>query len=357
MGSATAVSGMPSPQSAPQRRHPGEQLMNATPSSDPVLEILRHNVGFTEPEQWRDYAVRHGFRRVDAVPVPRCPDCGGEPRETIGQYVYYSTLIHLRRCGDCGLIWADAHLAPDVVASHFESAYKDRDYFRMARAAVFRQLVDEVDRAAPRGGTVLDIGGAQGDLMDLVRRRRPDLTAIVNDLSTSATRFAVEHYGLSAIPGDFLAVRSRGRRFDVVVLSDVLYYEPRLAEFWRVLPELLTPNGTVVIRVPNKLHLIRAHEALERLADRRGQRVRAEVKQFNPEHLYILDRRYLESRLRRLGFAKVAFLPSPPVVDPRSLPKRMLAGALYRLADVASRVSGGALVVTPSMVLTATRAG
>lgn len=329
--------------------------MNGTPSADPVLEILRHNVGFTEPERWRDFAARHDFRRVKAVPVPNCPDCGGQPRETIGQYVYYSTLIHLRRCGGCGLIWADAHLASDVVASHFESAYKDRDYFRRARAAVFQQLVDAVDRAAPPGGTVLDIGGAQGDLMDMVRRRRTDLTAIVNDLSTAATRFAVEHYGLSAIPGDFLAVRERGRRFDVIVLSDVLYYEPRLAEFWRVLPELLTPNGTVVIRVPNKLHLIRAHEALERLTDRRGERVRAEVKQFNPEHLYILDRPYLESRLKRLGFTRVACLPSPPVVDPDSLLKRALAGAFYRAADVASRVSGGALVLTPSMVLTATR--
>jgi SAM-dependent methyltransferase len=272
----------------------------------------------------------------------------------LGQYIYYSTLIHLRRCATCDLIWADAHLPADVLAQHFEAAYKDREYFDIGRARIFGHLAAEIDRVTPPSGTVLDIGGAQGDLMHRLRERRPDVAAVVNDLSEGATRYAAEHYGLETVTGDFRAVHARGARYDVVVLSDVLYYEPRLAEFWGVLADLLSPGGAVVIRVPNKLALIRAHQALGRLRGARPE-VQDKLTFFNPEHLYILDRRYLTSRLRRLGFDQVEVRASPPLVASRSPVQRALAGALFRSADAIARLSAGGLVLTPSMLVVATR--
>ena len=68
-----------------------------------ALAVLRHNVGFDVPELWVDYAIRHGFRQVKAVTVGRCPDCGGQPKRSLGQFVYYSTLVRLVECGACGL--------------------------------------------------------------------------------------------------------------------------------------------------------------------------------------------------------------------------------------------------------------
>lgn len=332
----------------------GPAAGGTTASGDAVLELLRSNVGFDEPERWVEYARRHGFERIEATAVPDCPDCGAAPREVMGQYVYYSTLIHLRRCGACHLIWADAHLPPRVVSAHFESAYKDREYFDVGRARIFAHLAAAIDRVAPRGGRVLDIGGAQGDLMHLLRQRRPDLTAVVNDLSEGGTRYAAERYGLETVTGDFRAVHSSGVRHDVVVLSDVLYYEPRLAEFWEVLPDLVAPGGAVVIRVPNKLALIRAERAIRRLLGGRGGE-RDQLTLFNPEHLYILDRRYLSARLRGLGFDRVRLCPSPPLVASRSPLRHRLAGAFLRVAEAACRLTRGRLVSTPSMVLVATR--
>jgi hypothetical protein len=110
--------------------------------------ILENNVGFGDGARWVEYARRHDFSPVQAIAVPRCPDCSGAPRRrTWGQYVHYSTLIHLLECTDCGLVWADAHLDPSVVRGHFEVTYKDDQYFRVARHAIFEHLVNVIDQS------------------------------------------------------------------------------------------------------------------------------------------------------------------------------------------------------------------
>jgi 2-polyprenyl-3-methyl-5-hydroxy-6-metoxy-1,4-benzoquinol methylase len=144
--------------------------------------------------------------------------------------VHYSTLIRLRECRRCRLLWSDARLAPEVVEGDFEHTYRaeGEDYFSSQRVPVFRYLADLICRRVRRGGRVLDVGGAQGHLMNLVRAARPDLETWVHDISRSATSFASRHFGLPAICGDFNSLRAAGRTYDAVVLSDVLYYEADL---------------------------------------------------------------------------------------------------------------------------------
>ena len=323
-------------------------------SRDAALAILRQNVGFDDPERWVDYAARHGFRPTAATPVPNCPDCGRAPAERLGQYVYYSTLIHLMRCGSCHLIWSDVHLDARIVSEHFERAYKDRDYFRRARAWIFGHLAATIGDLTPRGGSVLDIGGAQGDLMHQVTIRRPDATAVVQDLSEQSVRYAAEHFDLPTVRGDVGALETHDARYDVVVLSDVLYLEPRIAAFWAALPGLVKPGGSVIMRVPNRLPLIRAYLALSRLARSLVPgRLQDQIRFFNPEHIYILSRRYLTTRLSQLGFASVRVQPSPPLA-PCPAPERALARLLFPVSEALSVLSGRALALSSSMLVVAT---
>lgn len=325
-------------------------------SRDAALAILTHNLGFEFPEEWVNYATTHSFARVRATAIPLCPDCGAPPTGQLGQYVYYSTLLRLRVCGACGLIWADAHLDPEVVAAHFEGTYKSREYFLRARSWIFRHLVAELDRLTPTGASVLDVGGAQGDLMHQLQRRRPDIRAVVQDLSEGSLRHAEEEFGLETLQGSLGALQSHAACYDVVVLSDVLYYEPRLADFWQVLPRLVSPGGAVVIRVPNKLLLIRLLLAWSRLRQLAGpHRLETRVRYFNPEHIYLLTRRYLASRLQRLGFDEVRVLPSPPLLSSASGWRQLLGRVLFGSAELLGAVSGGRLVLTPSMVVVGRR--
>lgn len=324
-------------------------------SPEAAFAILQQNIGFVHPEQWVDYAIQHSFRSTDATSVPNCPDCGDAPSGQLGQYVYYSTLFRLLECRSCHLIWADAHLDPHVVRTHFEANYKNRDYFRDARSSIFQHLVTEIARVSPPHATVLDFGGAQGDLMHLLKEHRPDISAVVHDISEISLRHAAEQFALPTICGDLDSLASHHGRFDVVVLSDVLYYEPRLADFWRVLPRLLTPGGSIVLRVPNKLSLIRAHQGLSRLLRFiRARGLEDKVEYFNPEHVYILSRRYLTTRLGRAGFAFVRVLPSSPLRPSASMLQRALGRILFRAAQSISLLSGGHLVLTPAMLVIGT---
>lgn len=315
-----------------------------------MLDLLRLNRGFAAPEAWVEYALSHRFQRVTAEVLSVCPDCGLPPAGMLGQYVYYSTLIRLRQCGSCGLIYADTRIDPSVIRSHFETAYKDEEYFLQQRARVFGQLVSLVDALAPPGGAVLDVGGAKGHLLAGLKCRRPDLRLVLNDLSSEACRHGEECFGLETVQGDLVSL-TPAHPFDVVVMSDVIYYEPRFAEFWERLPELVRPGGTVIIRIPHKAVLIRGGQMLARLLNGKGIRMQERIRFFNPEHLYLLTRSYLFRRLRRSGFERLRQFPAELLGTGR------LRSLWYRSASGISRMTGGRVVLTPSSVVVAVRAG
>jgi SAM-dependent methyltransferase len=316
-----------------------------------MLRILERNQGFAQPERWVDYALSHSFRPVSAQKLQACPNCGGASHERVGQYIYYSTLVGLRRCNDCTLVFADTRLDPEVVRSHFERVYKDEEYFVRHRAAIFARIADLVARFAPIRGRVLDLGGAKGHLMASVRDRRPDLTLVVNDVSWEACKWAELKYGLQTICGDLDAVGLQSYNSNVVVISDALYYQPRLRRFWDVLSRLVSPGGIVIIRVPKHLALIRLSQFLSRAAHGGKDSVTAtRVRFFNPEHLYVFPVRFLLDKLRALGFSQAIAMPSP-LASGRFW--GLLATVYYRAAKMLHVISGGRLVITPSVIIVA----
>ncbi len=320
-----------------------------------ALELLQANQGFTDPESWVGYAIQHNFKRVEAESVPTCPDCGGHPATgTVGQYIHYSSLVRLLRCQSCSLIWADARIDPAVILSHFEVAYKGNSYFEFQRGSIFRHLQDRIDQAAPKGGRVLDIGGAEGHLLAGLKKRRPDLHCTLYDISERATAYAREHFDLPAMSGPISVLRDPALRFDVVVASDVLYYEPDLAGFWEVVSSLLQEGGTLLVRVPNKLHFILAVQALRRSGMGAARLAMDDrIPFFNTEHIYILNQRYLRDRLARLGFG-VSVLASPPLRQ-RSPLQQISGSGLFHLARLMGGLTGGRVMLSPSMVIEAKR--
>lgn len=319
-----------------------------------LREMLRRQ-GFDDPERWIDYAHRHEFRQTPSVRLAGCPDCGARSFRSIGRYVYYSTLMTLRLCDGCGLAYADTRIDPAVLHAHFERAYKSEEYFLEARRRIFEQLAGLVARLAPRDGSVLDVGGAKGHLMAAARRCRPDLRVTVHDVSESACAWAASAFGFQTICGTVTALERLDASFDVVVMSDVIYYEPDVARLWKLLPGLVAPRGAVLIRVPNRLQWIRLGEFLGSLVrSRRAQETRDRITLFNPEHLYVYSRGLLLRRLRTLGFGRVEALPSElPAAGARS---RLLPVLHYVVAKAAHRASFGKWILTPSVIIVGRRA-
>jgi 2-polyprenyl-3-methyl-5-hydroxy-6-metoxy-1,4-benzoquinol methylase len=315
--------------------------------------LLESNLGFDDSEHWIGYARRHRFRPVKAVSVSRCPDCGGAPRSrNWGQYVYYSTLIRLLECVECSLVWADAHIAPGIIRAHFEAAYKDHEYFRVSRKAIFDHLVTVMDSLCGKGGRILEIGGALGDLMAAVVARRPDLRIRINDVSEQATNWVKKNLGFATLTGDATVLAAHQEQYDLVVLSDVLYYEPNLRVLWEALSHLTFQRGSILIRVSNKSFLIREWQRWYRLTHTRAQQaMQHRVGFLNPEHVFIFGQRYLRNRLRGIGFTTSQVLPSPLLVSPMG---GALKSVVFRCATRLNQL-WPSLVLTPSMLVVGRR--
>ncbi len=324
-------------------------------TTDELLRLLRANNYFERPEEWVEIARAQGFREVKSERRLRCPSCDSERFRRFGQYIYYSSLICLRRCAECDLVYADVLLAPEVIAQHFESAYKDEGYFLRSRQIIFAEIADQVAAHLPINGSVLDVGGAKGHLAAEIRRRRPDARLTVNDISTASCAYAESEFGFEAIPGDLRALSHVKRQFDVVLAIDVVYYEPNIAEAWSTLASLTAPGGSLLLRIPNRLHWIALAEWIAALKRRLGvhRGPQQQVASFNSEHIYIFSRRYLRQALGARGFDQIRFLPS------HFLAKAGWQGALQRavywLVSVISRATGGRVLLTSSQIVVAKR--
>lgn len=277
-------------------------------------DIVRSNVGFERPEDWVQYAKSHGFRKLPARQIVRCPDCGNDAASgsnKIGQYIYYSNLAQLRKCGHCQLIYSTVRIDPSIIRHHFDRAYTDEDYFVRRRKDIFDQVVQLASSHAPLHGHVLDIGGAKGHAMAALRDARPDLTVVVNDLSPSKCEWVESHYGLRSLCGSAPELLAYPGTFDVITLIDVLYYEPNLSKLWDALARLLRPGGVLIIRIPNNnSRIVWYQRMLDWFVPRRVRDRADTVRSFNPEHLYVLSKQYMTQRLRTLGCRSIAWVPS-----------------------------------------------
>ena len=329
-----------------------------TPSDDQWVDILRDEQGFheysdAELEEWVPIARASGFKRVRGTRLTECPECAENRLQRIGQYVHYSNLVHLERCARCDLVFSDLLLPPEIVREHFEVAYKSERYFEERRSKIFAVIADLAESCLPRGGRVIDIGGAQGHLLAALKTRRPDIDLLLNDLSDRACEHAAEAYGLPTVCGPVVDLATPETPFDLALLVDVIYYEPNLAGLWSSIDRIVGTPGSLILRVPNSFQLLRGFATLARIVSPRRARYATSLRLFNPEHIYVFTRRYLEQRLTSLGFANVEFLPSPMLAGggARRWISHLVAGAGWLTA----KLTIGRVVASPSMLVLARR--
>ena len=244
----------------------------AAGSREAHLDILRSNRGFDEPSLWIDYARKNCFEKVPALQLSLCPDCASPAYKRIGQYLYYSNLIHLNQCGRCSLVYSDVLLNENTLRIHFDRAYKDEDYFEKSRRAIYLQITKIIGAKAPRGSTVLDVGGAKGHLGKILRHYRPDLLITINDLSAVACDYAKSRFRFDTVCSSFSELAGRGRAYDFVLLIDVLYYERSLGTAWTALSQSAARG--IIMRTPNRYSLIRLVKCPEKnlVKEKRNER-------------------------------------------------------------------------------------
>ncbi len=310
-----------------------------------ILSILKSNKGFKKPNDWIDYAKKHSFKLVPATELKNCPSCKSKEYSKFAQYVYYSNLVSILYCKNCFLYFSNTRLNDDIISEHFENAYKDEEYFIKSRRRIFKQISNLVCNNSKDGSTVLDIGGAKGHQLDLIRKDNSKLKLTLNDFSLKACDYASKNFGLSTIHGDIKAIKDSNKTYDTLILSDVIYYEPKLELLWETLPKLVNTNGKIIFRIPNLLFHIKLHQKIFELRSNKMEKeLQSKIKFLNPEHLYVFSNKYMRKKLKELGFNSIKILPS------ELLGNSFSSKALYYLSKSVYYLTFKKIIISPSVI-------
>ena len=283
-----------------------------------------------------------------------CPDCNNEALIKFGQYIYYSNIFHINYCPVCGLYFSDTLLSHEVISNHFENTYNDESYFIDKRKNIFEHIAQLTDEHTIENGNILDIGGGKGHLLSMIQKTRADLMVNLNDLSEYSCKFCTETYGIQSFCCAMPDLHKINKCYETILLIDVIYYEQKLNDMFETINKLLISNqGTVIIRVPNKLRLIIIYQKLLNVfGSQKNIFFQSKVKYFNPEHIYIFSQPYLMNKLLKTGFNNIRFIPSPMLRKDQAI-ESFVGQLFFKAANAISRLTFGKLILTPSMIIIA----
>ena len=176
----------------------------------------------------------------------RCPLCLKESEPLLagvfGAYKMY-------RCSACAVEYADPFKAPGP------EWYEESDEYGVGR--VISRELEWYHRAALAAvtmrGRLLDIGFGTGIFLDSAAKAGFDVWGI--DFDRKNVEVAKERYRLDTVYCDSVADLKKkfGRgRFDVVTFFEVLEHLDAPAQFLDDVKDLLSPDGVIVLSVPNR---------------------------------------------------------------------------------------------------------
>lgn len=193
---------------------------------------------------------------------PRCPLCGrtetrvwkassvdGDlvPEDLAITDSRYGTTLPILECS-CGFRFADPRTVPDLVALY--EALDDQAYSETAdvRRVQQRTLVRDLLRRRPGTRTLLDVGAANGLLVE--EATLAGLQAVGVEPSESLSAEARER-GVDVLTGVLPHPELADRQFDAVTLVDVIEHVPDPVELLRLARARVAPDGCVFVVTPD----------------------------------------------------------------------------------------------------------
>ncbi len=214
------------------------------------------------------------------------------------------------QCRRCGLVYVN----PRPTAEDLVSLYADYHTREGENEASWNRLMSRIfdesadilcsSRNGSHLGRLLDVGCGYGAFVAMMRERGWDAEGV--DPSPTAVTAAVGkrrpvHVGILE------GIQSANGSYDAVTLFYVLEHVPDPLGTLRKAFDLLTPGGTLLVRVPHTTPIVRLLAPLglgETLYD-------------PPFHLYDFPPTVLQRMLRRTGFVDVRTFPGKPTVPSR----------------------------------------
>ena len=244
---------------------------------------------------------------METIPRTHCPLCGSADtrpfrRGTVDPGVLsaadfritdnrYGSLWSFSRCGDCRFVFADPAPSADSLAA-FYADLEDNEYGAEAenRARNFRVILDRLERIAPPGNDLLDVGAASGIFMNLAKERGFRVQGI--EPSAQLVAEARQRYGLEVLQGTVDALPPEAVFHVITCLDLIEHLADPLPELRRITARL-APGGILVAVTPD------INSLAARLAGRRWWHYRT-------AHVNFFARPSLERLMSLLGLEIVS---------------------------------------------------
>lgn len=199
---------------------------------------------------------------MDRVKTTECPLCGAKQTEhvwTCTDRYASGEEFEVSGCRNCGFRFTQDVPAPQEIGRYYETpdyishsdtrqGLMNRLYHWVRSYMLGRKARLVIRTTGRKKGRLLDIGTGTGYFPHTMQQRGWQVEAV--EQSRQARDFARRHFGLEVKPADTWQALAAGS-FDAVTLWHVLEHLPQLDKVGRQLRRLLTPEGRLIVAVPN----------------------------------------------------------------------------------------------------------
>lgn len=247
----------------------------------------------------------------DTLQLVRCADCGfGQPAALPSLPRYFDRMYDQR--------WDEAWVAREYAAE-----YKDFIF-----ASILRGLERYAGRSRRR---LLDVGAHAGRFLHLAGRAGWTVEGI--ELNPRTAAYAAAQTGATVHRVNAASLAADGRRYDAIVLTDVLEHIPSPLDVLSTLASLLDPGGVLAVKVPcGPSQLVKEH-ALAAIGSHRATLAD------NLVHVNHFAPRSLRLALRRAGLRPTIATAAPELIAPWS-PRVAIANSVRLGVYALARLPG-----------------
>jgi SAM-dependent methyltransferase len=217
---------------------------------------------------------------------------------------YSGATLRLVRCRQCGFGQPEALPA---LPRYFDRLYDQRhdehwidtEFHASYKDLIFASILSELGRRVMNGNgrrRLLDVGTHAGRFLTFATRAGWDAEGI--ELNPRTAAYAARHAGVPVHQMNAVALAAEGRRYNAIVLTDVLEHIPSPLELVSSLVSMLEPGGVLAIKVPCGSAQAMKEATLARLTSHRATLADnlVHVNHFSPHSLALaLDRAGLDA--------------------------------------------------------------
>lgn len=149
----------------------------------------------------------------------------------------------LVRCLNCGLLYFKNFNKVDYNGFDMGGYIKEPVLFYY-----YQNIIADIIMRYKKKGSLFDVGGGIGVLMDIMRKKGWDVEGI--EASKQGVEYAERIFSMNMFKGDFLNFKTK-KRYDVITANHVIEHVNDLNSFLKKIGQIIKKDGIMLLGLPN----------------------------------------------------------------------------------------------------------